>query len=222
MSRVQWAQRVVGRTRGEILGLLCQGPRTVSDASKALGLTANGVRTHLAALEADGLVELTGSKRRIGKPAHVFELTPAGRSLLSTAYRPVLHGLLDALSKQDSSAVEEVIRFAGQRVAANYPKATGDLRTRAEQGAAVLRELGGLSNVDEEGKALVIRGVCCPLGALVADHPEVCSLVAALLGEVLDQPVREFCRKTEPLKCQFEVRPAEANAGRKRSSTRQR
>lgn len=222
MARMQWAHRVVGRTRGEILGLLCHGPRTVSEVSKGLGLTANGVRSHFTALEADGLVKLTGSKRQIGKPAHVFELTPAGRSLLSIAYRPVLHGLLDALSAHDSSAVEAVVRIAGQRVAASFPKATGDLRTRAEQAAALLRELGGLTEVEEEGNALVIRGVCCPLGAVVPDHPEACVLVEAMLGGVLGEPVKEFCRKTEPLKCQFALGTPEALTRTKRPSARRR
>ncbi len=219
MARLHLAQRVLGRTRGEILGLLCHGERTVGEVSKVLRLTPNGVRTHLAALEADGLVKLTGAKGRVGKPAHLFELTRSGRTLLSTAYRPVLHGLLDALSEHETDAAADIIRVAGERVAAHYSKATGDLRARAEKGAAVLRDFGSISEVEEEGSSLVIRGVCCPLGDVVPDHPEACKLMEAMLREVLGEPIREFCHKTEPLRCQFMLRPAEATSPKKKRAS---
>jgi predicted ArsR family transcriptional regulator len=213
---MQWAQRVLGSTRGQIVGLLCYGPRTVGEVSKTLRLTPNGVRDHLAALEADGLVKRAGEKRHIGKPAHLFELTSSGRLLLSTAYRPVLHGLLDVIAERYASSVDEIIRAAGQRVAANYPKATGDLRKRAEKGAAVLREFGGEVEVAEEGDGLVIRGVCCPLAEVVPDHPESCKVLEGLLMELLGEPVKEFCDKTPPLKCQFVLRSPEPAAAKKR------
>jgi predicted ArsR family transcriptional regulator len=150
----------------------------------------------------------------------LFELTPSGRLLLSTAYRPILHGLLDVLCERESSSVDEIVRAAGKRVAANYPKATGDLQKRAEKGAAVLREFGGVTEVKEEGNTLVIHGVCCPLGDVVPDHPEACKLLEAMLSELLGQPIKEFCHKTEPLKCQFLVSPAESAADVKRRKTR--
>jgi predicted ArsR family transcriptional regulator len=217
MSRMEWAHRVLGRTRGEILGLLCRGPRTVSEVSKALELTPNGVRSHLAGLEADGLVRLIGARRQLGKPAHVYELSPAGRTLLSTAYRPALEGVLDAVREHDSSAVERIVRSAGKRLAARFPKATGDLKSRAEKGAALMRELGAVTEVEADGKAWIIRGVCCPLGAVVPDHPETCKLMEALLGEVTGETIKEFCHKAEPAMCQFRI-PAGGGPERKRST----
>lgn len=219
MSRMQSAHRVLGRTRGEILTLLCRGPRTVPEVSRALELTPNGVRAHLAALEADGLVRLIGSRRQSGKPAHVFELAPAGRTLLSTAYRPVLRGMLDAVVEHDSGAVETIIRKAGQHVAAHFAKASGDLRTRTKIGAEVLRELGAVAEVEADGKSWVIRAVCCPLGSVVPDHPETCKLMEALLADVLGEPITEFCRKTEPLLCQFRIGETEAAVEKKRRAS---
>lgn len=205
MEKIQWAQRVLGSTRGQILALLCRGPQTVSELAAILDLTANGVRGHLAALEADGLVKHTGVRRGVGKPAHVFQLTPGGHSLLSWAYRPVLHAVLDVLGDIiREKELPDLLRQAGRRLAAQHPKATGDLRARAEAGAAVLRELGSVTKVEEDG-AILIRGMCCPLAEIVPDHPQVCTLIESLLGEVLDMPVRECCDKGVPPSCCFEV-----------------
>jgi predicted ArsR family transcriptional regulator len=177
----------------------------VSELAAILDLTANGVRGHLAALEADGLVKRTGVRRGVGKPAHVFQLTPGGHSLLSSAYRPVLHALLDVLGDgMRERELPDLLRQAGRRLAARHPKVTGDLRGRAEAGATVLRELGSVAKVEEDG-AIFIRGLCCPLAEIVPDHPQVCTLIETLLGEVLDMPVRECCDKGVPPSCCFEV-----------------
>jgi predicted ArsR family transcriptional regulator len=210
MQEIQWVQRVLGSTRGQILALLCRGPQTVSELAAILDLTANGVRGHLGALEADGLVKHTGVRRGVGKPAHVFQLTAGGHSLLSAAYQPVLHALLDVLGDgMRGKELPDLLRQAGRRLAARHPKVTGDLRARAEAGASVLRELGSVTKVEEDG-AIFIRGLCCPLAEIVPDHPQVCTLIEALLRESLDVPVRECCDKRVPPRCCFVIRPADA------------
>jgi predicted ArsR family transcriptional regulator len=44
--------------------LLRRSGRTVEELARALGLTDNGIRAHLAALERDGIVRQRGSVRR--------------------------------------------------------------------------------------------------------------------------------------------------------------
>src|SRR4051812_9605396 len=97
MDEKRWKQRLLGSTRGRIITLLRRGERTVNELADALGLTDNAVRTHLAALERDGLAALRGVRRGIGKPAHVYALTPEAESLFPGAYAAVLSTLLDAL-----------------------------------------------------------------------------------------------------------------------------
>lgn len=207
MPEMHWAERVLGSTRGQLLTLLCRGPGTVGELAGTLGLTNNGVRGHLSAMEADGLVRQAGVRRGAGKPAHVFQLTPAGHSLLSWAYRPVLHCLLDVLAdRPEGRRLEDVLRQAGRRLAAGRPPATGNLRARAEAGLAVLGELGSVAEVEEEDGALVIHGRCCPMAEIVPAHPQACKIIEAMLAEVLQVPVREHCRKDEPPSCRFELR----------------
>jgi predicted ArsR family transcriptional regulator len=80
--------------------------------AKAVGLTNNGVRAHLATLERDGVVRQGGTVRPAsggGKPAYVYELTSEAERLFPRAYEPLLGRLLDVLSEglgpQESEAL---------------------------------------------------------------------------------------------------------------------
>ena len=95
-----------------MVALLRRGGRTVEELARAVGLTNNGVRAHLATLERDGIVRQGGTVRPAsggGKPAYVYELTPEAEGLFPKAYEPVLGRLLDVLSEglgpQESEAL---------------------------------------------------------------------------------------------------------------------
>jgi predicted ArsR family transcriptional regulator len=54
MQPSRWIERLLASTRGEIIALL---RRSVGEMAEELKLTDNAIRSHLAALERDGLVE---------------------------------------------------------------------------------------------------------------------------------------------------------------------
>ena len=58
-----WSNRFFDSTRGKIVILLRHDLHTVSELAKALNLTDNAVRAHLATLEGDGLVRRSGERR---------------------------------------------------------------------------------------------------------------------------------------------------------------
>ena len=62
MRSARWDKRFWSSTRGRIVLLLRRGSRTVHELAVALGLTDNAVRTHLTALERDGLVAPSGTR----------------------------------------------------------------------------------------------------------------------------------------------------------------
>ncbi|HEX8245306.1 MAG TPA: ArsR family transcriptional regulator, partial [Longimicrobium sp.] len=146
MQPNRWNERLLGSTRGRVITLLRRHERTVNELADELGLTDNAVRTHLAALERDGLVALTGVRRGIGKPAHVFSLTPQADALFPRAYGVVLRTLVDALRRSfPAEQVDELVAEVGRRLASAYPRAGGGLAQRAEAAVAVLAELGGVA-----------------------------------------------------------------------------
>jgi predicted ArsR family transcriptional regulator len=201
-------------TRGKMVALLRRGRRTVEELARAVGLTNNGVRAHLATLERDGVVRQGGTVRPAsggGKPAYVYELTPEAEGLFPRAYEPVLGRLLDALSEglgpQESEAL---LRGVGRRMAEGRVASEGGARARTEEAVAVLNELGGLAELEEHDGGFVIRGYGCPLAAVTPGHPEVCRMAEALISELAGVPVYEHCDRVAKPRCCFEVAPFES------------
>src|SRR5215212_1260984 len=193
--------------------LLRHSGRTVEELARALGLTDNGVRAHLAVLERDGIVRQRGSVRRGsggGKPAYVYELTLEAEDLFPKAYEPALRLLLDVLSERlGLEESEALLRSVGRRLVEGKAVPTRGTRARLEAAAGVLNELGGLAELEEQDGTLVIRGYSCPLAAVTPDHPEVCRLAEALVSDVAGVPVHERCDRSERPRCCFEVAPAD-------------
>ncbi len=209
-------ERFFASTRGQVVTLLRRSGRTVEDLARALGLTDNGVRAHLAALERDGIVRQRGVVRRgSGKPAYVYGLTPQAEELFPKAYGPVLGELLDVLAERVGSEETEVLlRAVGSRIAdGRSVPAGGGVRARLEAGVALLNDMGGLAELEERGDTVLIRGYSCPLTAVVPGHPGVCRMTESLLTELTGVPIHEHCDRGENPRCCFEVALA-GDAGR--------
>ena len=210
MLSTRWDQRFFASTKGQVAALLRRGVATVEELARELGLTDNAVRSHLAALERDGLVVQSGVRRGVGKPAYTYVLTPDAERLFPKAYGALLSLMLDVLSERlPPDTLDAVLRDMGHRLAVGQAQSTGDLRARVDGGVALLGELGGLAEVEERDGGYVIVGCSCPLAAAVKEHPETCLLAETLLAEVIGAPVRQTC-DTEGLRCRFEVGTAAA------------
>src|SRR5918997_3910684 len=100
--------------------LLRRSGRTVEELARALGLTDNGVRSHLAVLERDGIVRQRGSVRHGsggGKPAFIYGLTSEAENLFAKAYEPALGRLLDVLAERlGPEESEALLRSVGRRL----------------------------------------------------------------------------------------------------------
>lgn len=210
---MNWDARFFESTRGRMVTLLRRSWRTVEELARALDLTDNGVRAHLAVLERDGIVRQRGSVRRGsggGKPAYVYELTSEAEDLFPKAYAPALGRLLDVLAERlGPEESEALLNSAGRRLVEGKTVPTDGTRARLEAAAGVLNELGGLAELEEQDGTLVIRGYGCPLAAVAPDHPEVCRLAEALVAEVAGVPVHERCDRSERPRCCFEMAPAD-------------
>ena len=204
-------------TRGRIVTLLRRGDLTVEVLAKAVGLTDNGVRAHLATLERDGIVRRHGTVRLAsggGKPAYVYELTPEAEALFPRAYEPVLGRLLDVLSEGlGSQESEALLGGVGRRMAGERGAPDGGVRSRLEEAVAVLNELGGLAELEDHDGGFIVRGYGCPLAAVTPEHPEACRMVEAFIAELAGVPARERCERGVKPRCCFEVDLAESCQG---------
>ena len=204
-----WDEKFFESTRGQVVALLRRSERTVEELARALGLTDNGVRVHLAVLERDGIVRQRGSVRRSsggGKPAYVYELTQKAEDLFPKAYEPTLRRLLDVLSDRlGPEESEALLRSVGRRLAQDHSTRADGTHARLESAVEVLNELGGLAELEERDGALVIRGYSCPLAGVTPDHPEACRMAQTLITELAGVPVYERCDRGERPRCCFEV-----------------
>lgn len=207
MMAKEWRQRMLSSTRGRVLSLLRRGPRTVAELAAAVELTDNGVRTHLAALERDGLVRQEGVRRTGGKPSYVYELTADADALFPKGYASVLSEVLAYVREQSGSeGLRAFVRAVAQRAASRLPFGErADLRSRVDAAAGVLAELGGLAEVVEDDEAMHIRGYSCPLSSVVKDNPETCALAEELVRSIVGTDVEECCDRTGTPRCAFSI-----------------
>src|SRR5687768_12418156 len=135
-----WVERLVGETQAKMLQLLRRSRRTINDLSESLGLTDNAVRTHVAALSRDGIIEPVGTQRDTGgKPARLYALIEAGEELFPKAYAMVLAGLVEEIARRDGrERADELLRAVGAR-AGSEVAIPGDLAGRVEAAASALR-----------------------------------------------------------------------------------
>jgi DeoR family transcriptional regulator, suf operon transcriptional repressor len=200
-------ERFQASTRGQIVKLLRENPRTVEELASALALTDNAVRPHLTALERDGYVRQVALRRDgPGKPAVVYGLAIEADEALSRAYAPFLDALLNVLAERLPPAeLRSVMQQTGRRLAHGLPAATGDLTSRAESALAVLEQLGGGGRIEAIEDGVAIQGAGCPIGAVVGKHELSCVAVAALVSALTGASVRERCDRRERPRCRMEL-----------------
>jgi predicted ArsR family transcriptional regulator len=207
MSEARWDKRFFASTRGRIVRLLRRSERTVDDLAASLDLTDNAVRSHLATLERDGLVEQHGLRRGERRPAHIYGLTANAERLFPRGYEPVLDVLLTIFGERlPPEELEAALRDVGRRLAVEYDgSGATNPRDRIPSAVAVLEALGGLLEVEDEGDRVRLRGYGCPLAGVTTNHPVACRLAEALVEQIVGAPVRECCERTEHPRCQFEI-----------------
>jgi predicted ArsR family transcriptional regulator len=208
--RKQILKRVKEGTSGQMLELLRRSPMTVDELAAALGVTRTAIRAQLATLERDDLVEQRGSRRGTSKPSRVYGVTSQAELLFSQAYAPILTRLLQVLARsQAPSDFDATMREVGRELMQGHRLAAGSLRNRVASASALLNELGGLTDVEEENGAYLIRSHGCPLAAATANHPEVCNALESMLSVFVGSQVNKCCDRYDRVRCCFEIPPKE-------------
>jgi DeoR family suf operon transcriptional repressor len=201
-----WVARLTGETQARLLALLRRSGQTITALARALHLTDNAVRLHVAALRRDGIVRDIGAVRDTGgKPARIYGLTPEGEELFPKAYAPVLAMFVEEVTRRDGRArAVELLRTVGRRLAAGA--GTGlDAKQRVAAAADVLRDLGADVEVQRTPEGWRVQGYGCPLAAVSGTNEDVCELGKALVEEITGAPVTECCERGENPRCAFTI-----------------
>jgi predicted ArsR family transcriptional regulator len=195
--------KVLGESRWRILGELCRLPQTASELADRVKTSANAVRVHLDALEEAGLVEYEVARRQVGKPTHVYSLTPAAEFLLSKAYVPALSAILNAAKEQAPASFSSILHKAGVALSRrnNGHKApTGGLA----DAKLLFESLGAATTIDRSAAGAVLETACCPLSALTRDSNDLCVMMETALQSTTGINARQDCVRGPHPRCRFE------------------
>jgi DeoR family suf operon transcriptional repressor len=202
------AASLLGDARGQILAKLCGCRLTAIELAEQFSVSSNAIRAHLDVLRRAALVRYQTESRGVGKPTHVYELTPEGQYVLSRAYAPALSYLLRAARAHLGDRIDDMLRDAGRILAIEgSPRAArnASLRSRAESCTALLRSFGGSAELEEESAQFLIRSECCPLSSVVTEQPIVCKLLEGLAREITGRDVQEQCDRAHQPHCLFVI-----------------
>jgi predicted ArsR family transcriptional regulator len=109
-----------GDTQRNLLQALLEHPDglTVDGIVEELGVTANAVRQHLAALERDGFVAHEARPAPRGRPQHVYALSAHGRETLPRRYKELAEVVLAEHGEHlRGDALARTMRRTGARAA---------------------------------------------------------------------------------------------------------
>jgi predicted ArsR family transcriptional regulator len=193
---------VVGdkRTRDRVVGsLLEHGPSTVAELVERLGLTEQGIRRHLDAAMANGIIEAREERpigrRGRGRPAKRFGLSERGHASGPSAYDSVA---VDALRYLRESVGDEAVEdFARRRMAeweARYAEriASLPLDQRAGALAEALAEDGYASTVHDTTLGVQVCQHHCPVQHVAEEFPILCEVETDAIGRLVGRHVQRL------------------------------
>lgn len=208
--------REQGETRQQILHLLRRsGQMTAAELSESLGIGAVGVRQHLALLERDGLVVTAGVRRGIGRPSHLYSLTPSAETLFPKRYdRLALDVLAFVAAEGGAAAIDRLFATRREQLMSQYePRLAG--KAGAEQVAelaAILTEQGYMCEWEQRpdgSYALVEHN--CPVDCAARGYPQACAHEIRLYQDLLAVDViREETIAEGGSCCRYTISPRSA------------
>ena len=208
-------------TRQGILDYLRRhGQATVKELGPHLGLTATGIRQHLAVLERDGLVEAKEERGHVGRPAMVYRLTASGDAVFPKKYAELALALIEESRVLIGAASQQrLMKNVAASFAAPYmPRLEGRPPVeRCEETARILLErthaTGTSWSSDEE---LLIEKHTCPFWSVAQRNSAVCALDVEFVRRLSGCDTR---LTTSLLRgdssCTFRLRPVVAPAERR-------
>ncbi|MGH3321705.1 MAG: helix-turn-helix transcriptional regulator [Streptosporangiaceae bacterium] len=194
-------------TRAQVARLILEnGPSTATALSERMGLTPAAVRRHLDALLDEGMVEATEERTRgrrgRGRPAKVFTVTDAGRSVFYHAYDGLAAEALRFVA--ESMGNEAVAEFARRQVAdleRRYRQVVESVprrrRTRALAEALSADGYAASTSVAPRpaGGEQLGEQLCqhhCPVAHVAEEFPQLCEAETEVFGRLLDTPVQRL------------------------------
>ena len=175
-SKISSASPGSGRQR-VLYVLKTKGPQTSARIAKRLGVTTMAVRQHLAVLEGEKLVDFTDDRRKVGRPARLWRLTPDAQGSFADHHDELAVGVLQAIERTfGEEGVERVTEERTKQQDESYrlrmPGPKAPLEERVASLARIRREEGYMaeSRHNRDGTIELVENHCS-----IANAARICS-----------------------------------------------
>lgn len=200
-------------SRHRLLLLLRKHPgATVTELAREMAISGMGVRRHLTALAAEGLVDPAPcTQSGPGRPPTGWRLSAAGRELFPRRYDVLAIDLIDELAPEELAGA---LARRNDKQVTQYQAALAPCTDLSEQVAelARLRDQAGYQAEwsPGEGDTLVLTENNCAIHRVAEHHPAVCAVELSLLRQALGPDV-EVTRVAHTMAgdavCSYCIRP---------------
>jgi predicted ArsR family transcriptional regulator len=185
--------------RRDILVLLRQlGPSSPDQLAARLGASRTGILQQLRALEAADLVARRPERHGVGRPRHLYDVTPQAQDLFPSNYDGLAAGLLAAIDAVGGDDLVDQVFAARRSQAATRMKTrlaerlppNATLVDRVRELAVIQDELGYIAQAEitPDGTIRLIEHNCA-IFQVARGTGRACDAELALFSEVLDADV---------------------------------
>jgi predicted ArsR family transcriptional regulator len=181
-----------------LLQLRLDGPSSPDQLASRVGASRTGVLQQLRALEAAELVSRQTVRHGVGRPRHLYDVTPDAQDLFPTNYDALASGLLAAIGAVGGDDLLEQVfaarrrqlgdrvrEYMAERVAPGAP-----LEDRVRELAVIQADQGYLADtvLDDDG-TIRLREHNCAIYHIAAGSPAACQAELELFTEILGADV---------------------------------
>lgn len=213
----------IQETRWDILKLLKKHhAMSASELAAALGISAMGIRQHLAILERDGLVAHERSKPKRGRPTHLYKLTDLSANMFPIGYGVLTLALLDELVKLDGdSKIHDIFKSRmNSQLASHVPRLEDkNLSQKVKELAKIRDEEGYMADAVETDEGFTLREFNCPISMVARKYPHACEYELQLFKNLLGTEISRDCHimKGDHL-CSYKIKVKPSAISRQQSA----
>ncbi|SCW85259.1 Predicted transcriptional regulator, ArsR family [Paenibacillus tianmuensis] len=202
-------------TRRVILTMLkTKGALSVGDMSKQLGITEMAVRRHLNTLERDNLIESKLVRQAMGRPSHLYSLTPNADDLFPKKYQHLALELLEELEASlGESNVNLLFERRKERLIDRYGERMKDkpFDGRVQELAEIQNANGYMVELESTGDGgYLLKEYNCPISQVANQYNHACQCELVMFQRLLGPEAeveRKECLAKGGGKCTYAIRP---------------
>lgn len=181
----------------------------VEELAEVANVSPVTVRHHLNALQADGLIETTSVRRKVGRPYYVYSLSERGQELFPKRYVRLTSRLLDELkSRLPAEMVTDLFGSVVEGVIDDHRSEfeSLDFEGRLDYLIELLAEEGFVASWEKTDSGYQLTEHSCPYLSIGRTHSEICTFDRQLIVSVLETPIEQHTCMLEGAECcQFTI-----------------